>query len=434
MPQPMRKSAEEPVAEEPVFEGAPSVTVVHSADDLAAHADALEDLARDLAVQNPSYEPWLAIPLARLCAPKQRFVFLLMHRGDGPSRRLLAFFPFERGIFHRLAPLPSLRLWKDPFNYAGHRCDPLVRPGAADLCIARLFDWLKTDPASPGLIDLRRLTGDTEITRAVERHLAMDDTAADDTPHPTLYHVHTSEESHLYRRHPTADAYLNTVFSTSERQTLRRKARRLRDLGPVVCRDLDEADDAGAVIDAFLDLESKGWKGQEGVAVETHAGHRPVVKAILEEAHRRGRLSLLTMRVDGKLVAARCVFLAAPGSFLFKLTYDEDERYARRSPGLLLEMEAIRRLHSDDAPQGAGIAWMDTWGSPNSKLFARTRSETFLIHRYAVADRRAAVVWLLPLFPQARAIARGLETRWRTARQRTAAWLAAARRITATAK
>ncbi|HYH19466.1 MAG TPA: GNAT family N-acetyltransferase [Azospirillum sp.] len=424
MAQPMRKPAEEPV-----FDETPSVTVVRSADDLAAHVDALEDLARDLAVQNPSYEPWLAIPLARLCERKQRFVFLLMHQGDGPSRRLLAFFPFERGVFHQLAPLPSLRLWKDPYNYVGHRCDPLVRTGAADLCVARLFDWLKTDPASPGLIDLRRLTGGTEITRAVERHLA-----ADDTPHPTLYHVHTSEESHLYRRQADADAYMNTVFSTSERQTLRRKARRLQDLGPVVYRDLDEADDAGAVIDAFLELESKGWKGQEGVAVETHAGHRPVVKAILEEAHRRGRLSLLTMHVAGQLVAARCVFLAAPGSYLFKLTYDEDERYAKRSPGLLLELEGIRRLHRDDTPQGAGIAWMDTWGSARSKLFNRTRSEGFLIHRYAVADRRAAVVWLLPLFPRARAVARGLEARWRTARERTSAWLAAARRITAAAK
>ena len=402
-----------------------TVTVACTADDLAAHADALEDLARDLEVQNPSYEPWLAIPLARLCASRQRFVFLLMHEGDQPGHRLLAFFPFERGIFHRVAPLPSLRLWKDPFNYAGHRCDPLVRTGAADRCVARLFDWLRSDPASPGLIDLRRLTGGTGITRAVERHLGTDG-----TPHPTLYHVHTSEESHLYRRQSDADAYLNTVFSTSERQTLRRKARRLQDLGPVEIRDVDEVEDVGAVIDGFLDLEARGWKGQEGVAVEKHPGHRPAVKSILEEAHRRGRLSLLTMRVDGHLVAARCVFLAAPGSFLFKLTYDEDERYARRSPGLLLEIEGIRRLHRDDTPSGAGIAWMDTWGSARSKLFNHTRSDGFLIHRYAVADRRAAVAWLLPLFPAARTVARGLEARWRTARERTAAWLAAARRAT----
>ncbi|HSK38572.1 MAG TPA: GNAT family N-acetyltransferase, partial [Arenibaculum sp.] len=379
--------------------GTARVMVLEGVDSLTPHADALEDLAGDLCVQNISYEPWLAIPLARACAERQRLVFMLIFGQDISSAlpRLLGFFPFERSPFHSLLPLPCLRLWSDPFNYVGARCEPLIRNGAADTCIGALFDWLRHDPASPGLVDLHSLTDGTEIVHAIERHLAAG----------TFGHFHLTRASHLYRRHASADAYLDAVISGRGRQTLRYKARKLQELGPIEYADVNRITEVGEAIDEFIDLEARSWKGRQGVAIDPY-GHRALIKAILSEAHRRGRLSLLTLRVGGALVAARCVFRAPPGSFLFKLSYDESEHYARRSPGLLLEVEAIRRLHRDDEPLGNGIAWMDTCASPNSALFSRTRSESLTIHRYAVAAPRTPAALVTRLWPLARSIRRRL--------------------------
>ncbi|HYH19465.1 MAG TPA: GNAT family N-acetyltransferase [Azospirillum sp.] len=384
-----------PVPEPPV-----SITIVRDADGLARHAEALDDLARDLADANVYYEPWFALPLLRAFGADQDLVFLLMSAPDADGApRLIGFFPFERRHLHRFAPLPCLRLWRDPFLYVP-RCNPLVRTGAADACCAALLDWLEHAPDSPGLLDLPRLTGDTTFARALECRLAAGQ---------TLRHVRLTQDSHLYRRQADADAYLKTALSGERRQTLRRKRRHLDKLGPVEFTDI--GDDGGgdgdvdAAIDGLFDLEASGWKGTDGTAIAS-LGHREVIRAVLHAAHARGRLSLLGLRVGGRLVAARSAFLAPPGSFVFKIGYDEREPYARSSPGFLLEEEAIRRLHAADARTADGLAWQDTCSAPTSTLFRAMRSDPLPIARHLVAVRGGPAAALLALVPHARRVRR----------------------------
>src|SRR6185503_3504833 len=52
-------------------------------------------------------------------------------------------------------------------------------------------------------------------------------------------------------------------------------------------------------------------------------------------------------------IAMKCNFLAGAGSFAFKIAFDET--CARYSPGVLLELENIRRLHSRRE-----LRWMDS--------------------------------------------------------------------------
>ncbi|HYD71323.1 GNAT family N-acetyltransferase [Azospirillum sp.] len=377
-----------------------SVTLVRDADGLAGHAAALDDLAGNAEAPNPYYEPWFALPLLRAFGAAQDLLFLLLSTtGPDGQPRQIGFFPFERTRLHRFAPLPCLRLWRDPYLYVP-RCDPLVRAGAEDACAAALLDWVEHAPDSPGLLDLPRLTADTPFTHALERRLA----AA-----RTLRHARLTQESHLYRRQSDADTYLKTALSGERRQTLRRKRRHLDKLGPVTFTDVEDGDGDGnvdAAIDGLIDLEASGWKGAEGTAIAT-LGHRAVIRDVLRAAHARGRLSLLALRVDGRLVAARSAFLAPPGSFVFKIGHDEREPYARSSPGFLLEEEAIRRLHATD-----GLAWQDTCSAPSSTLFRAMRSDPLPLARHLLAARgspAAALLALLPaLLPHARRIRRAL--------------------------
>jgi len=66
---------------------------------------------------------------------------------------------------------------------------------------------------------------------------------------------------------------------------------------------------------------------------------------------RRGRLLMLAMRLNGLPLAGRCSFLAGDGSFAFKTAFDE--QHAQSSPGILMELENIRRVH--DMP---AVRWM----------------------------------------------------------------------------
>ena len=78
-------------------------------------------------------------------------------------------------------------------------------------------------------------------------------------------------------------------------------------------------------------------------------------------AHRRGRLDLTFLRLDGRTLAAKCCFLAPPGAFAFKIAFNED--YAKCAPGILLAAELIQRFHTRP-----GIRWMDSCAEADSFL------------------------------------------------------------------
>jgi len=66
---------------------------------------------------------------------------------------------------------------------------------------------------------------------------------------------------------------------------------------------------------------------------------------------------MLALAVGGRTVAMKCNVLAGTGAYAFKIAYDED--YARYSPGVLLEMENIRRFHAR-----GDLQWMDSCADP----------------------------------------------------------------------
>lgn len=368
-----------------------SLQAISDIEQLAEYTAELEDLSKDLAVQNVSYEPWILCPILKASGVNRKFVFVLIFDSPSDDRtRLIGFFPFERVVLHHLVPLSCLRLWADPFNYLNARCDPLIRKGH-DYCIEVLLDWFAQEKTHADLINLRGLTDGTSIVRSLTSSLSGK---------KRLEHIESTIESHLYRRHVNADSYINAVLSKRSQQTLRRYERRLRDLGTVEYADVDECLDIEQLIDEFIDLEDQGWKGKQGVSISAY-GHREWVKQLLLDAHSRQRLSLLTMRVDRKLIAARCVLFSKPGSFLFKLTYDEKDIYAKRSPGLLLEFEAIRRMHSDQMMLGHEIDWLDTCSSPHSPIFSRSRSEGLKVRRFIIARSGSVAALAIAMSPYA---------------------------------
>ena len=116
------------------------------------------------------------------------------------------------------------------------------------------------------------------------------------------------------------------------------------------------ADDAGLDrwIDTFLALERAGWKGREGSALACDPRKEALFRAALGGAAAAGRLERLSLMLDGRAIGMLVNFLCPPAAFSFKTAYDE--RYARYSPGVLLQRENLALLTRDD------IAWTDSCG------------------------------------------------------------------------
>ena len=100
---------------------------------------------------------------------------------------------------------------------------------------------------------------------------------------------------------------------------------------------------------------------------------------------------MTAMRLDGQPIAQKFSLIDSRGAFAFKIAYDEN--YARFSPGTLLEVENICRLHARP-----DIEWMDSCAAPvhfiNRLWDDRRTIKSVLVSTGGRAG--ALVVWLIP--------------------------------------
>jgi hypothetical protein len=171
---------------------------------------------------------------------------------------------------------------------------------------------------------------------------------------------------------------LSAALRGIHRKDLRRKEKRLSETGFVEYDELTSDGDIDKWTNDFLEVEASGWKGREGSALGATGESRSFFLRVAREAFSRGRLMMLALRFDGRPIALKFNLLGLPGAFSLKIGYDES--YARFSPGLLLELENIRRLHA--RPE---LEWMDSCAV----------AEHFMINRLWL-DRRMIQTVLVP--------------------------------------
>jgi len=128
-----------------------------------------------------------------------------------------------------------------------------------------------------------------------------------------------------------------------------------------------------------------------------------------KQAHERGRLMMMGLRLDGRPIAVKYNLLANEGSFAFKIAYDES--FARYSPGVLLELDNVEKLH-----ERKDIQWMDSCAAPErfmiNHLWPDRREMQTLF--FATGTLLASIaVALVPLVHLARSVARRIAARFR---------------------
>lgn len=375
----------------------PYVTVVGDPARLERYLRQWEDLARHASAPNAFYEPWVLLPMLRHLDRHISSEFVLIHAtkpgGAGARASLIGFFPLQRKALHALLPLHRFRLWRSALTL---RCTPLVRAGFEDVAVSAFFDWFRTGHDGRALLEMQRVPADNPVHDALARHRTAD---------PRLRWDESCRESHLFDRATDAETYMSGTLSRKMRTALRRNHRLLAQKGPVQFIEAVGSCDMDAVADTFLRIEASGWKGENGTALIADPGQSACFREILHAGARNGRLSVRCLSVDGTVVAAQATFLTPPGSFAFKIAYDETHPAAKQSPGTVLGVHCVERMHEDSEPLGADIRWCDSCAGPESALDRRLRTRPLPIYTYRIAPRHglgALPVMLLPLLRRLR--------------------------------
>ena len=312
------------------------IHVARSPEELEPHVAALECLAGAAIEPNIFFEPLMLLPAWRAFGKGRKLCAVLIYGPDGAvpesGQALFGFVVLERVPRAHGVPMSVLRTWSHSRGPLG---TPLIRDGAGREVLDALLDWASTDPEGAAVLEFSDCSTDGPFHKVLTDVLRRRGAA--------VFTAETHTRALLVRADRAEAALAAASLSPSHRRDLGRQRRRLQDRGLLQLRALEPDADPGLWIARFLDLERSGWKGREGTAFACDPASRAFFEQVMTDAHARGRLMILGLFLDGRPIAMKVNLLAPPGSFGWKIAFDED--LSRYSPGVLLELDNIAAIH-----------------------------------------------------------------------------------------
>ena len=334
-------------------------------DSLEARA-AWDALAARAGTPNPFFEAWYLLPGLTRFDPEAR-IRLAAFTWAGELAGLV---PVQRARRYGRHPLPHLAVWLHANAFLGA---PLVAEGAEEAFWEALLDWADRNAGTALFLHASMLPLETALTEALMvagarqgRKVAL---------------VHREERALLAS--PLAPAaYLEAALPGKKRKELRRQHARLAEQGALAFTRRNDAGEIGPWIEQFLALEARGWKGSAGSALACAGETAGLFRESMAAAAERGCLERLNLELDGQPIAMLASLITPPGAFSYKTAFDE--RFARFSPGVLLQLENLALL------EHAGVRWVDSCAAPDHPMIDSLWRERRALGRFSIAIGGAA--------------------------------------------
>ena len=321
------------------------------------------DLASASIDPNPFYHPALLLPA-------------LDHLTEGASVRVLearddtgvpvALLPVVARSRHGSYTVRNTANWMHDQCFYGA---PLMRSGHEEQAWAELLRQLDEAAWAGDFLHLGGLDIDGPAATALRR--CCDKTGR-------AIRIIASHERAMLRSDLDPDAYWRAHAGTKRRKELRRVASRLAETGRVEHRTFEESDDVRCWIEDFLALERSGWKGKNGTALDSHAGTRDWFRDAILRAAGDGMIEMLRIDLNGAAIAMLVNLRVGRAGFSYKIAFDE--RFARYSPGVLVELDNLAQALADP-----DLDWMDSCAAPDHPMIDGIWAERRRIGQFRVA-------------------------------------------------
>lgn len=371
-----------------------SIQVIRKIKDLESLISQWSTLAQEAEDANVFYEPWLLLPALDNFHQDGHFQFLIMHIVNPQKAKdpplLCGFFPLEEVNNYKGIPCKVLRLINTHYSRLS---TPLVHRFFVSECIGAFLDWLETSSNSCSLIELNFITGEGRVAQEFHQQIT-------ERKWVSFQYEYTIRA--LLKPYEDANTYLKLALSAKHIREFGRLERKLSSFGPTTYRFLEANEDHKPWTEAFLNLESQGWKGKNKTSLASETKSKNFFEEFTTQAHRKGQLMMLGLFHQNKPIALKCNILSGKGAFAFKIAYDED--YANYSPGMLLELENIRYFH-----RLSKISWMDSTAESNHPMINRLWLDRRSIETLIFSPNRVWGNCILSLFPLLRGIKTSLK-------------------------
>jgi len=343
-----------------------SVRLVH-ADALRQYVAAWEELAANALEPNVFYEPWMLLPAIEHIRDKENINLVLVFGPAGLDgvEPLWGLFPVEVQNRCLHLPIKTLAFWQHRYCYL---TVPLVDKEHAGPVFIAFWRWFEKNPLHCRILDTNYLSGEGPFhaewaDALIGRYLLVLN------EHPRGLQV----------REKSFDSYVTKQLSRKRYHALRRGQDHLKELGSLAFREVKSIADVETWIEQFLYLESQGWKGMDGGALAIRPLDAEYFRDITYTGFAHDRARLLSLDLNGNPIAMKLVFTSEEGGHIFKIAYDE--RYAKYSPGVLLELEDLDSWHA-----GSKIKWVDSGASARHSLYDMISNDRRVIRRTLISN------------------------------------------------
>jgi CelD/BcsL family acetyltransferase involved in cellulose biosynthesis len=309
-----------------------------SLDELAARRDEWRALSENALEPNPFYGPDMLITALRARTSPAETRLLVVER----ESRLAGLFPLQRPFLRDGAMRLGWMLYRDPLTCL---TVPLLAPEGAETVLAAALDFLAETNGPPALV-LPMLPENQAVMALVKRHA-----------------------EHEGRFMLTMDSWERPAIARGGKllpkslRAIQKKQRRLEEDGPVsVERMMSGNPDVTRLLDAFLDMEARSWKGEQRTALRYAPALEQVFRALAVDYKTSPAFLIEALKVGDKPIAINLNLVAGGVVYTVKSSYDRT--FAKSSPGLQLDAMVTSLVSADD---GAFLA-ADSCASPGHPL------------------------------------------------------------------
>lgn len=140
----------------------------------------------------------------------------------------------------------------------------------------------------------------------------------------------------------TPNSDMHNSLSKKRRKEFSRQERRLAELGSLSIARYSSPETIADALDAFLMLESKGWKGRRGTALYNKKQTTAFARQMLTQLCDLQCAEITALKLDGKTIASLILFKQDGNWITWKITFDE--AYAAYSPGVQLMVQTTQLM------------------------------------------------------------------------------------------
>lgn len=278
---------------------------------------------------NVYLSPYFILPSLKYLSPQARTFIVFVEKNSDSIPKLCGVGVFECCRGTKKLPLPHLKAYCSPHSYLSGL---LVDEQYMEPTLEAFFTFFSSLRKYSYGIEFKNRTASTRLAKQFEITASR---------FGVSWIQYDRKQRSILVPHQLEEDYLERFLSSKMRKNIRRFQKLLSEKGTIDWHLLSGRQIGLDSIDRFLNLEHMGWKGTKGSSLLSNPKDEAFFREMITSFAQNGRAFITELSVNNQVIASTSNLISSKMGYAFKIGWDT--QFAQASPGILNEVEFIKR-------------------------------------------------------------------------------------------